>query len=65
VADIFVSYTSSDRDRAFWIGQELKKLGHIPHVHEWEIRMREVSNRRPRLLPRPARLEARPRWRSS
>jgi TIR domain len=37
VADIFVSYTSSDRDWAFWIGQELKKLGHVPHIHEWEI----------------------------
>ncbi len=30
VADIFVSYTSSDRDWAFWIGQELEKLGHLP-----------------------------------
>ena len=29
MADIFVSYTSSDRDWAFWIGQELEKLGHI------------------------------------
>jgi hypothetical protein len=28
VADIFVSYTSDDRDWAFWIGQELLKLGH-------------------------------------
>jgi tetratricopeptide (TPR) repeat protein len=37
VADIFVSYTSSDRDWAFWIGQELEKLGHVAHVHEWEI----------------------------
>jgi tetratricopeptide (TPR) repeat protein len=37
VADIFVSYTSSDRDWAFWIGQELEKLGHAPHIHEWEI----------------------------
>jgi TIR domain len=37
VADIFVSYTRSDRDWAFWIGQELKKLGHIVHIHEWEI----------------------------
>jgi hypothetical protein len=37
VADIFVSYTSSDRDWAFWIGQELEKLGHVPHIHEWEI----------------------------
>ena len=37
MADIFVSYTSSDRDWAFWIGQELAKLGHDPHLHEWEI----------------------------
>jgi hypothetical protein len=37
VADIFVSYTSSDRDWAFWIGQELEKLGHAPHLHDWEV----------------------------
>ena len=37
MADIFVSYTSSDREWAFWIGQELEKLGHVPHLHEWEI----------------------------
>jgi hypothetical protein len=37
LADIFVSYTSSDREWAFWIGDELKKLGHVPHVHDWEI----------------------------
>ena len=37
VADIFVSYTSSDRDWAFWIAKELEALGHTPHVHEWEI----------------------------
>lgn len=37
MADIFVSYTSSDRDWAFWIGQELEALGHMPHVHDWEI----------------------------
>jgi hypothetical protein len=37
VADIFVSYTSNDRDWAFWIGQELGKLKHKPRVHEWEI----------------------------
>ncbi len=37
MADIFVSYTSSDRDWAFWIGQELEKLGHAPHIHDWEI----------------------------
>jgi hypothetical protein len=32
VADIFVSYTSDDRDWAFWIGQELLKLGHEAHL---------------------------------
>ena len=37
MADIFVSYTVSDRDWAFWIGQELEKLGHSAHIHEWEI----------------------------
>jgi tetratricopeptide (TPR) repeat protein len=37
MADIFVSYTESDRDWAFWIGHELEDLGHIPHIHEWEI----------------------------
>jgi TIR domain len=37
VADIFVSYTSSDREWAFRIGQELEKLGHTPHLHDWEI----------------------------
>jgi hypothetical protein len=37
VADIFVSYTSSDRHWAFWIGHELEALGHVPHIHEWEI----------------------------
>jgi TIR domain len=37
VADIFVSYTSSDSGWAFWIGKELKTLGHVVHIHEWEI----------------------------
>jgi formylglycine-generating enzyme required for sulfatase activity len=37
VADIFVSYTSSDRDWAFWIGHELDSLGHRGRIHEWEI----------------------------
>jgi hypothetical protein len=37
VPDIFVSYTSSDRDWAFWIGQELKALGHMPHIADWEL----------------------------
>lgn len=37
MADIFISYTSSDREWAFWIGQELQALGHTPRIHEWEI----------------------------
>jgi hypothetical protein len=37
VADIFVSYTSDDQDWAFWIGWELKGLGHTPHLHDWEV----------------------------
>ena len=37
MANIFVSYTSNDRDSADWIGRELKALGHEAHVHEWEI----------------------------
>ena len=37
MADIFISYTSSDRNWAFWIGHELIALGHTPHIHEWEI----------------------------
>jgi hypothetical protein len=37
LADIFVSYTSSDREWAFWIAQELEKLDHTAHVHDWEI----------------------------
>ena len=38
VADIFVSYTSSDREQALWIARELEALGHTPHVHEWEVK---------------------------
>jgi TIR domain/Tetratricopeptide repeat len=38
VADIFVSYTSSDRKWAFWIAKELEALGNTAHVHEWEIK---------------------------
>ena len=38
MADIFISYTSSDRDWAFWIAKELEALGHTPHIHEWEIK---------------------------
>ena len=37
MADFFISYTSSDRYWAHWIGKELTALGHVPHVHEWEI----------------------------
>jgi hypothetical protein len=37
VANIFVSYTSQDRQWANWIGLELAALGHVPHVHDWEI----------------------------
>ena len=38
MADIFVSYTDSDREWAFWIAKELRTLGHVPHVHELEIK---------------------------
>jgi hypothetical protein len=38
MADIFVSYTSSDAEWAKWIALELEQLGHAPHVHAWEIR---------------------------
>ncbi|SRR6266404_7993776 len=37
MADIFVSYTKSDRDYAFWIAKELETLGHTARIHEWEI----------------------------
>src|SRR5262249_53662912 len=37
MADIFISYTASDRDWAFWIARELDALGHKSHIHEWEI----------------------------
>jgi TIR domain len=37
MADIFVSYTGTDRDWAFWISKELEALGHRHHVHEWEV----------------------------
>jgi tetratricopeptide (TPR) repeat protein len=38
MADYFISYTSSDRDWAQWIGKELTALSHTPHIHEWEIK---------------------------
>jgi hypothetical protein len=37
MADIFISYTSSDREWAFWIAKELEALSHTVHIHEWEI----------------------------
>jgi hypothetical protein len=37
MADIFVSYTASDQEWAFWIGHELETLGHMPHIHAWEV----------------------------
>jgi hypothetical protein len=37
VADIFISYTSAERDWAFWIARTLETLGHTPNVHDWEI----------------------------
>ena len=37
MADIFISYTSSDREWAFWVGHELEALGHTPRIHEWDI----------------------------
>jgi len=37
LADIFVSYTSSDKAEAEWIARELEALDHQPHVHDWEI----------------------------
>lgn len=38
MADIFISYTSSDREWAFWVGKELRELGHTPRIHDWEIK---------------------------
>jgi hypothetical protein len=37
MADIFISYTSDNRDWAFWIGHELESLGHKPRIDAWEI----------------------------
>jgi hypothetical protein len=34
---IFVSYTSSDREWAQWIGWQLQQADHEPFVHDWEI----------------------------
>ena len=38
MADIFISYTSVDRDWAFWIAKELEALGHTAHVDALEIK---------------------------
>ena len=38
MANIFVSYTGSDRHWAQWIGGELSALGHRPRIHEQEVR---------------------------
>jgi tetratricopeptide (TPR) repeat protein len=38
MADIFVSYTSSDQQWAFWLARELNALGYKPHLHDWEIK---------------------------
>ena len=38
VADIFVSYSSSDRDWAHWTACELAGLGHVLYVHEWKVK---------------------------
>ena len=37
MADIFISYTSSDREWADWVGHEIESLGHTPRIHDWEI----------------------------
>ena len=42
MADIFVSYTTSDRDWAFWIAKELEELGHMAHVHEWRLQAAKI-----------------------
>jgi hypothetical protein len=34
---IFISYTSSDKEWAQWIGWELQQAGHEPFIHDWEI----------------------------
>jgi len=37
MADIFISYTNSDREWAYWVGHRLESLGHTPRIHDWEI----------------------------
>jgi hypothetical protein len=38
MADVFISYTSADRDWAKWLHDECVALGHTPHIHEFEIK---------------------------
>ena len=35
MADIFISYTSSDREWAYWLAKKLEALGHTPRIHEY------------------------------
>jgi hypothetical protein len=43
LADIVVSYTSDDRDRAFWTGQELLKLGHAARMRGANYRIERIG----------------------
>jgi pimeloyl-ACP methyl ester carboxylesterase len=38
MAEILVSYTSQDKEWAFWIGAQLDKFGHTPRLADWEIK---------------------------
>ena len=38
MARFFISYTSADRSWALWITDELRAMGHDPHIHESEVR---------------------------
>src|SRR5215831_4694699 len=37
MAEFFISYTQSDSQWAHWIALDLRDMGHIAHVHEWEV----------------------------
>jgi hypothetical protein len=41
MARYFISYTSRDREWAYWIADALQDMGHTAHVHEWEIKAGE------------------------
>jgi hypothetical protein len=43
MADILVSYTSGDRDWAFWIGHELGALGHKARIQSGKSRVAAIS----------------------